>query len=65
MDVAALGGGADVEVLEFAGGFEVVVGDGVGGGGVVGDVVRGCVVAVVEEDWGRFSILFGGVGEIL
>lgn len=36
-DITALGGRADIDALEFADFDEVVVGDGVGGGGLVFD----------------------------
>ena len=50
LDVAALGGGEDVDTLGFPTCFELVEGNGVRSGGVVGDGLAGGVGAVVEED---------------
>jgi hypothetical protein len=50
LDVAALGGGPDVDALSFAAGLEVSVGGAVGGVEAIGDVLRLRVVPVVEEE---------------
>ena len=50
LDVAACGGGADVDALGFSTGSEVVVGDRVWRCRVVNDALRGGVGAIVEED---------------
>lgn len=50
LDVAALGGGPDVDALGFAAGLEVGVGDAVGSVAAVSDVLRLRIGPVVEEE---------------
>ena len=50
LDVAALGGWEDIDALILTAFLEFVERDGVRGGGVVADGLRGGVAAVVEED---------------